>query len=487
MNEMNSAVSSACAGAPPSVGAQMSMSAARPASTTGASHAPSHARPHTPQPEAVEDDPSPSVFTLLLPAIRRAVAEEGYTTPTPVQEQSIPHLLAGRDILGCAQTGTGKTAAFVLPILQHLTKIPRAPAPMRPRVLILAPTRELAAQIGDSIKTYGRHLRGVTHTVIFGGVGQNPQVQALRRGVDIAIATPGRLLDLMQQGFAKLDAVEIFVLDEADRMLDMGFIRDIRKVIAVLPARRQSLFFSATLAAEVIELARTLVHDAIHVAIRPEAPAVERIEQKVMFVDKPHKDDLLVHLLRDTRIDRVIVFTKMKHMANRVAERLAKAGVSAAAIHGNKSQTARTSAMSGFKAGKVRVLVATDIAARGIDVDGITHVINYDLPAEPETYIHRIGRTARAGADGDAIAFCCAEERDDLRAIDRLIRRAIPVDTAHPYHSETARNAVGEAARPPPKTGRGGQGRSQGGSRGGGGHGGGRPFHGTRSFGRGRR
>ncbi len=467
----------------------MTMSAARPMSAS-----PAHAAPSaSPRPATAVAAPSDDVFSLLLPAIRRAVAEEGYTTPTPVQVQSIPHLLAGRDILGCAQTGTGKTAAFVLPILQHLTSNPRSPAPMRPRVLILAPTRELAAQIGESVKTYGRHLRGITHTVIFGGVGQNPQVQALRRGVDIAIATPGRLLDLMQQGFAKLDAVEIFVLDEADRMLDMGFIRDIRKVIAVLPARRQSLFFSATLATEVIDLARTLVRDAVHVAIRPEAPAVERIEQKVMFVDKARKDDLLVHLLRDTRIDRVIVFTRMKHMANRVAEKLAKAGITAAAIHGNKSQSARTSAMGGFKAGNVRVLVATDIAARGIDVDGITHVINYDLPAEPETYIHRIGRTARAGADGDAIAFCSAEERDDLRAIDRLIRRAVPVDTNHPYHSEIARNAVGEAARLPPKTGRGGQGRSQGGSRGGhggGGHGGGGQggrFHGTRSFGRARR
>jgi ATP-dependent RNA helicase RhlE len=463
----------------------MSMSEARP-------HAPSHVPAASAGRVAAHPaSPEPDVFTLFLPALRRAVAEEGYTIPTPVQSQSIPHLLAGRDILGCAQTGTGKTAAFVLPILQHLTKNPRTPAALRPRVLILAPTRELAAQIGDSVKTYGRHLRGITHTVIFGGVGQNPQVQALRRGVDIAIATPGRLLDLMQQGFARLDAVEIFVLDEADRMLDMGFIRDIRKVIAVLPARRQSLFFSATLQPEVIELARTLVRDAVHVAIRPEAPAVERIEQKVMFVDKTRKDDLLAHLLRDPAIDRVIVFTRMKHMANRVAEKLARVGVTASAIHGNKSQSARTTALAGFKAGRVRVLVATDIAARGIDVDGITHVINYDLPAEPETYVHRIGRTARAGADGDAISFCSAEERDDLRAIERLVRRPVPVESAHPYHSETARTAIGAAARPPPKGAR-GSGRPQGRSHGGpGGHGGGgqggRSFHGTRSFGRARR
>ncbi|MBM4154272.1 MAG: DEAD/DEAH box helicase [Lentisphaerae bacterium] len=481
MNEARSAHSPALAGPAPVPGAPVSIHAAP---WTAASRGPA---PHPPAPSAA---PSGDVFSLLLPPIRRAVAEEGYTTPTPVQVQSIPHLLTGRDLLGCAQTGTGKTAAFVLPILQHLVTHPRPAASMRPRVLILAPTRELAAQIGDSVKTYGRHVRGVTHTVIFGGVGQNPQVQALRRGVDIAIATPGRLLDLMQQGFARLDAVEIFVLDEADRMLDMGFIRDIRKVIAALPARRQSLFFSATLAPEVVELARTLVRDAVHVAIRPEAPAVERIAQSVMFVDKPRKDDLLAHLLRDPGIDRVIVFTRMKHIANRVAEKLGRVGVPASAIHGNKSQSARTSALAGFKAGRVRVLVATDIAARGIDVDGITHVINYDLPAEPETYVHRIGRTARAGADGDAISFCCAEERDDLRSIERLVRRPVPVESAHPFHSETARNATGAAARPPPKTGRGQPGRSHAaprGGHGGGGHPGGghgaRPFRGVRSFG----
>jgi ATP-dependent RNA helicase RhlE len=459
-----------------------------PASEITAAHATAHP-PAASHPAAPVTPAAGNVFTRLLPELRRAVAEDGYETPTPVQEQAIPHLLAGRDLLGCAQTGTGKTAAFVLPILQRLTQTPRTLAPLKPRVLILAPTRELAAQIGDSVRAYGRHLRGLPHTVIFGGVGQNPQAQALRRGVALAIATPGRLLDLMQQGLARLDAVEIFVLDEADRMLDMGFIRDIRKIIAALPAKRQTLCFSATLAPEVVELARTLVHDAVHVAIRPEAPAVERIAQKVMFVDKPKKDELLAHLLRNPAVNRVIVFTQMKHMANRVAEKLNRAGITASAIHGNKSQSARTGALAGFKAGRVRVLVATDIAARGLDVDGITHVVNYDLPTEPETYVHRIGRTARAGADGDAISFCCAEERNDLRAIERLIRRPVPVEMAQPYHSESARNATGAAAQRPPRTGR-GQGRPQGRSPGGqrpvhGSRPAARSFQGRRSFGRG--
>jgi ATP-dependent RNA helicase RhlE len=425
------------------------------------------------------------VFATLLPQIQRAVREEGYITPTPIQLQAIPHLLAGRDILGCAQTGTGKTAAFVLPILQHLTLHKRQPIRNRPRVLVLAPTRELAAQIGDSIRAYGRHLH-VSHTVIFGGVGQRPQEVALSRGMDIVVATPGRLLDLMGQGFVKLDGIEIFVLDEADRMLDMGFIRDIRKVIATLPPKRQSLFFSATLQPEVVALARTLVHHPVHVTITPEQPTVEKIAQKVLFVDRQHKDALLVQLLNATGMDRVIVFAQMKHAANKVCEKLAKAGITAAAIHGNKSQSARTAALAGFKTGQVRVLVATDIAARGIDVDNITHVINYHLPIEPETYVHRIGRTARAGAAGDAISFCSPDERDFLRAIERLIRKPIPVEAQHPFHSEAARHATGAAARPPPRGGGGGR---QGGQRGGGHRQGGGPkpsrpaFHGTRSFG----
>lgn len=423
------------------------------------------------------------VFAKLLPQLQRAVAEEGYVTPTPIQTQSIPHLVAGRDLLGCAQTGTGKTAAFILPILQYLTQKSRPPVRNQPRVLVLAPTRELAAQIGDSIRAYGRHLR-VSHAVIFGGVGQRPQEIALARGLDIVVATPGRLLDLMQQGFAKMDGIEIFVLDEADRMLDMGFIRDIRKIIAKLPAKRQSLFFSATLQPEVVTLAKTLVHDPVHVTITPEQPTVEKIAQKVLFVDRQNKDALLVQLLKDTGMNRVIVFAQQKHAANKVHEKLSRAGITAAAIHGNKSQSARTAALAGFKTGEVRVLVATDIAARGIDVDGITHVINYHLPIEAETYVHRIGRTARAGADGDAISFCSAEERDFLRAIERLLRKPIPVETQHPFHSEAACHATGAAARPPPRGGQRGGGRPHGG--GGGGHqkAQGQPrFKGTRHFG----
>jgi ATP-dependent RNA helicase RhlE len=395
------------------------------------------------------------VFSTLLPELKRAVAEEGYATPTPIQARAIPHLLAGRDLIGCAQTGTGKTAAFILPILQYLALNGRHAGRGRARVLILAPTRELAAQIDASAAAYGRHLR-FAHAVIFGGVGQLPQVQALSRGLDILVATPGRLLDLMQQGHLSLDAIEIFVLDEADRMLDMGFFPDIKKVVAKLPAKRRSLFFSATMEPEVVALARTLVHDAVHVTIPHEAPAVERIVQRVMFVDKNHKDALLASLLGDSRWDRVLVFTRMKHMANKVVKKLAGAGITTAAIHGNKSQGARTEALAGFKNGRVRVLVATDIAARGLDVDGISHVINYDLPVEPEVYIHRIGRTARAGAGGDAVSFCSAGERDHLRRIEKLIRVGVPVDASHEYHSEAACRATGAGACPAPKEKRGG-------------------------------
>jgi len=398
-----------------------------------------------------------SVFAMLLPELKRAVAEEGYTVPTPIQTRSIPHLLEGRDLIGCAQTGTGKTAAFILPILQYLTLHKRQAARGRSRVLILTPTRELAAQINESAATYGRHLR-FAHAVIFGGVSQLPQVQALNRGLDILVATPGRLLDLMQQGHVSLDTVEIFVLDEADRMLDMGFFPDIRKVIAKLPKKRQSLFFSATMEPEVVALARTLVHEAVHVTIAHEAPAVERIVQRVMFVDKNNKDALLTSLLSDSRWDRVLVFTQMKHMANKVVKKLTGAGITTAAIHGNKSQGARTEALASFKDGRIRVLVATDIAARGLDVDGISHVINYDLPVEPEVYIHRIGRTARAGAGGDAVSFCSAGERDFLRSIEKLIRIGVPVDTSHNYHSEAACRATGADARPAPKAARGGNG-----------------------------
>ena len=315
-----------------------------------------------------------NVFSLLLQPLRQAVEEEGYTTPTPIQEQTIPLLLDGRDVLGCAQTGTGKTAAFTLPLLQYLSTKQRAVAGA-PRALILAPTRELAAQISDSIHTYGRHMR-TTCTVIFGGVSQGPQVRTLQRGVDILVATPGRLLDLMQQGFVRLDSVEYFVLDEADRMLDMGFLPDMRRVIAKLPAKRQSLFFSATLTPNALALSRTLVHDAAHISVTPNQPTVERIGQNVMFVDKVDKDGLLIDLLRSPEVDKVIVFTQRKHIANKVTAKLIAAGIPAAAIHGNKSQGARTQALSGFRDGRIRILVATDIAARGIDVDGISHVSN---------------------------------------------------------------------------------------------------------------
>jgi len=409
----------------------------------------------TTRPGQVKQQAAAGVFAGLLPELQRAVAEENYSEPTPIQAQAIPHLLAGRDLIGCAQTGTGKTAAFILPILQYLALNKRPAGRNRARVLILAPTRELAAQIDASAATYGRHLR-FSHAVVFGGVSQFRQVQALSRGLDILVATPGRLLDLMQQGHVSLDTIEIFVLDEADRMLDMGFFPDIKRVIAKLPARRRSLFFSATMEPEVVALARTLVHDAMHVTIAHEAPAVERIVQKVMFVDRNDKDPLLVSLLSDSRWDRVLVFTQMKHMANKVAKKLDAAGVTSAVIHGNKSQGARTEALASFKDGRVRVLVATDIAARGLDVDGISHIINYDLPVEPEVYIHRIGRTARAGAGGDAVSFCSANEREFLRAIEKMIRAGVPVDSGHPFHCESARQATGAAARPAPKVQRGG-------------------------------
>ena len=390
------------------------------------------------------------VFARLLPEIGRAVSEAGYTTASPIQEKSIPSLLEGRDMIGCAQTGTGKTAAFMLPILQFLVKGKRRVVSKKPRVLILAPTRELAAQIGDSVEKYGVHTP-ITHTVVFGGVGQNPQVKKLNRGVHVLVATPGRLIDLVNQGHIDLSGVEIFVLDEADRMLDMGFIHDIKKVIAKLPKKRQSLFYSATMEAPVVKLSRSLIQNPVHVTIKAEQPAVERIIQKVMFVDKKDKNKLILDVFSNKELDRVIVFTQMKHVANKVCEKLEKQGIRAAAIHGNKGQTARTRALADFKSGKVQALVATDIAARGIDVDSISHVINYDMPVEPETYVHRIGRTARAGADGDAISFCSAAERSYLNEIQNLIRIDIPVDLEHAFHCEQSMNAKGDSAKPAPK------------------------------------
>jgi len=389
-------------------------------------------------------------FALLIPELQRAVEAEGYVRPTPIQEECIEHLLDGRDVMGSAQTGTGKTAAFTLPLLQRLASNSRRPHKCTPRALILAPTRELAAQIGESIHTYGRFLR-LSHTVIFGGVNQFRQVKALNRGVDVLVATPGRLLDLMEQGYIHLDEVEVFILDEVDRMLDMGFIPDIKKVLAEIPAERQTLFFSATLPSKITDLAHTMVTDPVHVSITPDKPAVERITQKVLFVGKKNKSALLVSLLKDQHIEKAIVFTQMKHAANKVVEKLLSAGIQATAIHGNKSQAARTKALAGFKRGKFRVLVATDVAARGLDVDDITHVINYDLPMEAETYVHRIGRTARAGANGDAISFCCAETRAYLRPIERLLGNPVPADMAHEFHCDDAFHSTA----PPPKFGRG--------------------------------
>jgi len=381
----------------------------------------------------------------LIPELEKALEKEGYTIPTPIQEKSIPSLLNGRDLIGIAQTGTGKTAAFALPILQLMTeKYPR-----QIKTLVLAPTRELAAQIGESFKVYGQFLK-FKHTVIFGGVGQGKQVEALSRGVDIVVATPGRLLDLLNQRYISLNNIDFFVLDEADRMLDMGFIHDIKKILAKLPHKKQSLFFSATMSPEISKLAKSMLNDPVHVAVTPQATTVEIIEQHIFFIDQTSKERLLLELLKAKHLTSVLIFTRTKHRANKVAMFLSKNNISADAIHGNKSQGARTKAISDFKTGKIRVLVATDIAARGIDIDKISHVINFELPNEPESYVHRIGRTARAGAKGSAYSFCAAEERDYLRTIERLIRKKIDV-MDHSFHSEKAKNATGAEARPPPK------------------------------------
>ncbi len=367
----------------------------------------------------------------LIDPLLRAVQAEGYDTPTPIQAQAIPHILAGRDLVGCAQTGTGKTAAFALPILQQLAADRnRRRGPLR--VLVLSPTRELATQIGDSFAAYGRQL-GFRHIVIFGGVGQQPQVDALRRSPEILVATPGRLLDLMGQGFVHLNSIEMFVLDEADRMLDMGFIHDVRRIIKALPARRQTLLFSATMPQDIQDLADHMLVNPVRVEVTPQATTVEKIAQSVFFVEKKDKRALLEYLLEDGAVRRVLVFTRTKHGANKLAEQLERAHFQAEAIHGNKSQSARERALANFKNGKTRVLVATDIAARGLDVDDVTHVINYDLPNEPESYVHRIGRTARAGAEGTAFSFCDSDERVYLRDIEKLIRLRVPVVTEHPY------------------------------------------------------
>jgi ATP-dependent RNA helicase RhlE len=373
----------------------------------------------------------------LSEPIQRAIKAAEYVTPTPIQAQTIPHLLAGRDLMGNAQTGTGKTAAFALPILHRLEAQPRSISAGTPRVLVLAPTRELAAQIGASFQTYGRYLR-FRHVVIFGGVSQHAQVRSLQQGVHIVIATPGRLLDLMNQGYVQLHKLETFVLDEADRMLDMGFLPDLKRIIARLPRERQSMFFSATLPALAADLAASLLRTPVRVTVSPPFSTVERIEQRVLFVQQADKRELLQRLLQKTATGRTLIFTRTKHGADRVARQLSQDGLRAEAIHGNKSQSARTRVLDGFRHGHVRVLVATDLAARGIDVDGIMHVINYDMPHEPESYVHRIGRTGRAGADGTALSFCDSSERGSLLAIEKLIQSTIRVDADHPFHIDMA-------------------------------------------------
>jgi len=357
--------------------------------------------------------------------ILRAIAEEGYQAPTPIQAEAIPHVLLGRDLMGCAQTGTGKTAAFALPILQRLAAAP-ADSPRPIRALVLTPTRELASQVHEAFRAYGRHTRLRT-TVVYGGVSQGSQVRALQRGVDILVATPGRLLDLMGQGCLSLHAVEAFVLDEADRMFDMGFIHDVRRVVAAIPAHRQTLLFSATMPPAIRTLADSILRDPIAVRVAPESARADHIEQSVYFVDRDRKPDLLREILGDDSVTRALVFTRTKHGADRLVRQLLRTGFQAEAIHGNKNQNARERALARFRTRETPVLVATDLAARGLDIDEVSHVVNFDLPDEPETYVHRIGRTARAGASGIALSFCAFEERASLHAIERLIREPLPV------------------------------------------------------------
>src|SRR5215218_1299363 len=385
----------------------------------------------------------------LIEPILKALKKEGYTIPTPIQQQSIPIVLEGKDILGLAQTGTGKTAAFAMPILQLLYQNNNSRGYRHTRALILTPTRELAMQISESFEAYGRYT-GIKHEVIFGGVSQHPQTLALRNGTDILVATPGRLLDLMNQGYVHLDHLELFVLDEADRMLDMGFIHDVKRVIRALPQDRQTLFFSATMPPQIAQLADSLLYKPAKVEVTPVSSTAERIEQAVYFVGKRDKKQLLVHLLQTVGIGRALVFARTKHGADRLVKDLKAANVHAAAIHGDKSQQARQHALQQFKLGRLKILVATDIAARGIDIDDLTHVINYDLPNVPETYVHRIGRTGRAGAAGMAISFCDGEERAYLKDIQKLTKQTIPVVEEHPFKMSAA-EAVPRSHAPQPR------------------------------------
>ena len=368
--------------------------------------------------------------------ILKAIKNEGYDSPTPVQELAIPLLIEGRDVLGVAQTGTGKTAAFALPVLEKLS-FGKPQGKRNIRALILSPTRELAAQIDQRFYVYSKYM-DVRHKVIFGGVSQKPQVQSLRKGIDVLVATPGRLLDLIQQGYIDLNHVEFFVLDEADRMLDMGFIRDIKKILKILPRNRQNLLFSATMPSSIANLANSFLNNAVMIDLSPEEITVERIDQAVLFVRKEDKIKLIIDIIKENQVERGIIFTRTKHGANKLVKKLDRANISALAIHGNKSQGARTRALSQFKSGSTPLLVATDIASRGIDVDDVSHVFNYDLPNEPESYVHRIGRTARAGKSGYAYAFCDESESGYLIGIERLIGKKIPVIDDHPYHFSKA-------------------------------------------------
>ena len=377
----------------------------------------------------------------LLPQLTDALTQAGYTIPTPIQEKSIPYLLQGRDVFGCAQTGTGKTAAFALPILQLLHQQPRQEGHASIKALILAPTRELAIQIGESFTTYGKLLR-IRHCVIFGGVSQLSQTNALRRGVEVVIATPGRLLDLMQQGYVKLPHLNFFVLDEVDRMLDMGFINDIRKIITKIPKNRQTIFFSATVPPDIKQLADTLLNNPVSVQVAPVSEPATMVKQVIYFIEKAGKRQLLLEVLTKESIKHALVFTRTKHGADKVVKDLNKAGISAEAIHGNKSQNARQRALNGFKDRTLQILVATDIASRGIDVDKLTHVINYELPEVPETYVHRIGRTGRAGESGIAISFCATEELGYLKDITKLLKRPIPSASTHPVPALSIGNAT---------------------------------------------
>ena len=386
-----------------------------------------------------------TVFGKLDQKLQHAVSDAGYECPTPIQEQAMPYLFQGFDLIGCAQTGTGKTAAFTLPILDHLLKNRRPRHIGHPRALVLSPTRELAAQTAENVRKFTKHVN-MPFACVIGGVSQFHQIKEIRRGAEVVIACPGRLIDLMTQGVVYLDQIECFVLDEADRMLDMGFLPDIKRIISKLPKARQSLFFSATMPPQVRKLAGELVNDPRQVTISPESPAVERINQKVMFVEKSQKDALLIRLLKDhPEWNKVIVFTKMRHGADRINKKLMRDDIPSAAIHSDKTQNQRTRALDGFRAGKVRVLVATDIASRGIDVPDVSCVVNMELPLDTENYVHRIGRTARAGESGAAISLVSADERGQLKAVERFIRKTIKIDRDHPFHSEEVDRKAGKS------------------------------------------